>query len=48
MLEQITQISSVFIIPALWYIVVLERRITTMQVQIETMINILKDKKNGS
>jgi hypothetical protein len=41
---ELLQLSNVLVLPAFGYIVLLERRITRMQVQIETLINQLKGK----
>jgi hypothetical protein len=44
-LADLLQISNVLVIPAFAYIIVLERRITKMQVQIDVLIDRLRDKK---
>jgi hypothetical protein len=38
-LAELLQFSNVLVIPAFGYIVILERRITRMQTQIETLIS---------
>jgi hypothetical protein len=38
-LPELLQLSNVLVIPAFGYIVVLERRITRMQTQIEALLN---------
>ncbi|MDP1978050.1 hypothetical protein [Undibacterium sp.] len=41
-LADILQFSNVLVIPAFGYIIILERRITKMQVQIELLIDRLR------
>lgn len=41
-LADILQLSNVLVIPAFGYIIILERRITKMQVQIEVLIDRLR------
>lgn len=42
---EIMQMSNVLVIPALGYIILLERRITRMQMQIENLLETLKARK---
>lgn len=44
-LEQILSFSNILVIPALAYIIVLERRITAMQVKIESLIEIVRTRR---
>lgn len=44
-LEQILIFSNILVIPTLAYIIILERRITTMKVRLEALIDCLKDVK---
>jgi hypothetical protein len=42
--EQLMNISNVLVIPAFGYIIILERRITSMQVKIESLIDAVRGK----
>lgn len=42
-LAEILQFSNVLVIPAFGYIIILERRITKMQTQIEILLDRLKN-----
>lgn len=41
--DQLISVSNVLVLPAFFYIIILERRITKMQVQIENLITTMKE-----
>lgn len=44
-LEQILQFTNVLVVPAFGYIIILERRITKLQTQVETLLDTLKNRR---
>ncbi|MEH6434249.1 hypothetical protein [Massilia sp. DD77] len=46
-MAELLQYANVLVFPAFGYIIVLERRITKLQVQIEFLVDQLKGKKHG-